>query len=237
MRVLIVEDDRQISEWQRRVLSEAGYQSSWANTGTEAQRLASSSDYDLAIIDLGLPDVPGLSLITALRSAGHTLPIIILSGRGEESAAIAGLDAGADDFLVKPTSAQVLLARVRAALRRGGSKHSTEQRIGVLYIDQRSRVVHVGDRNVTLTRKEFDLLAVLAAQPEQMVPRSDLLRRVWGLDFSTGTNVLEATMSRLRAKIGAPGCIPYIRTFRNTGYMLTSHVADPDHAVAVKEPG
>lgn len=229
MRVLIVDDDRQISEWQRRILAEAGFQATIAYTGADAQQLALNGDYDLALIDLGLPDMPGLSLVSAMRSSGLTLPIIIVSGRSAESATIAGLDAGADDFITKPATAALLLARVRAALRRGGATLATEMRIGDLRLNRLSHLVHVRGHEIALTRKEYDLLALLAARAEQMVPRSELLKRVWGFAFSPGTNVLEATMSRLRAKISAHTAHPQIRTFRNTGYMLTNGVPESEH--------
>lgn len=228
MRILIVEDDRQVADWQRRILGEAGFQTTVASTGTEGQRLATGGDYDLAIVDLGLPDISGISLVSALRSIGLTLPLIILSGRASDPDTVAGLDAGADDFIVKPASREVLIARVRAALRRGGATESTEKHIGDLCLNRVSHVVRIRERELALTPKEYDLLALLVARTDQMVPRSELLQRVWGLAFSPGTNVLEATMSRLRAKLQAHTNRPHVRTFRNVGYMLTNR--SPDEA-------
>lgn len=231
MRILIVEDDAHVAEWQRRVLSEAGYQSHVAFTGDAAQRMASSGDYDPAIIDLGLPDIAGVSLVEALRRDGHALPIIILSGRGADQAIVAALDAGADDFLTKPVPQSILLARVRAALRRGGATRSDESRLGDLMIDRVRHVVRSAGRELSLTPREYSLLDYLLLHRDALVTRGELLKRVWGLEFSPGTNVLEATMSRLRAKLPVGAGQPRIRTLRNVGYMLTNTEESEPHGV------
>lgn len=220
VRILIVEDDRQVAEWLLRVLRGAGFQPHAAHTGESARRLAASADYDLALVDLGLPDMAGVSVVERFRHDGLKLPIIVLSGRSADQAVVAALDAGADDFVGKPVTGEVLLARVRAALRRGGATRTDELRMGDLVVDRVSHAVRAGGRQLPLTPREYHLLDHMLRHHDEVVSRSELLKRVWGLEFDPGTNVLEATMSRLRAKLPAGPGQPRIRTLRNAGYML-----------------
>ncbi len=222
MRVLVVDDDPMVARWIDRVLSEEGYAVDVAPSSRDARALGSSTSYDLVIVDLHLPDGSGLGVVQALRAAGRTMPIVIMTGYSDDEGIIAGLDAGADDYLVKPVSNGVLRARLRAALRRGGSLRSNALVVGGLVLDRLRRTVHAGPQPIDLTPKEFALLEDFMLRPEQVVARTDLLERVWGMRFDAGTNVVDATISRLRQKLEGATRTPRIRNARGIGFVLTS---------------
>jgi DNA-binding response OmpR family regulator len=221
MRTLVIDDEPTIARWIARGLEEAGHAVDIATAAKEGQALATSIDYDLVLVDLGLPDGSGLGVVYALRRAGRTMPIIIVTGQADEERLIGALDAGADDFLTKPLSNGVLQARVRAALRRGGAVRSEEIVVGDLVLDRLTRSVRAGGHQLELSPKEFALLEDLMLRPEVVISRTDLLERVWGMRFASGTNVVDATVSRLRQKVAAAVSAPCIRGVRGVGFVLT----------------
>lgn len=221
MRVLVIDDEPTVARWIGRGLEEAGHAVDLARTAREGESLACSIAYDLVIVDLGLPDGSGLTVVYTLRRAGRTMPIMIMTGQADEERIIAGLDAGADDFLIKPVSNGLLQARVRAALRRGGAIRNDEIVLGELVLNRLTRKVRANDRELELSPKEFALLEDFMLRPEAVITRTDLLERVWGLHFDTGTNVLDATISRLRQKLEASVTSPRLRTVRGVGFVLS----------------
>jgi DNA-binding response OmpR family regulator len=227
MRILIVEDDLQVARWTVRMLGEAGYQIDAADNGDDGLRLGASGDYDLALIDLELPMRGGIAVVEGIRAAGRTLPLIIMTGRGQDDDVVRGLDAGADDYLVKPVANAVLRARVRAALRRGGAQRSEQLVVGALTLDRLSRRIEGNGAELDLTPREYSLLEHFMLRPDEVVTRSDLLERVWGIRFDPGSNVINATMNRLRAKLRAAIGAPDLRTVRGVGFVLSTDGREP----------
>ncbi|MEP6493339.1 MAG: response regulator transcription factor [bacterium] len=221
MRILVIDDDAMLSHWVAKVLREAEHVVDVAATAGEGHRLALSVDYELALVDLELPDGSGLSVVHDLRRAGKTMPILIMTGRSDDAGIVAGLNAGADDYMIKPVPTDVLRARVRAALRRGGAVKLDEVVIGDLVMDRVHHVVRGSGTTLALSPKEYRLLEYFMLRPEQMVPRTDLLEHVWGMRFDTYTNVVDTTVSRLRQKLSSVVATPRLRTSRGVGYALT----------------
>ena len=220
MRILLVDDDSAVLDWARLVLREDGHSTDAAKTSTEGQALARSLPYDLAIVDLDLPDGSGLALVLALRAAGQELPIIMLTGRDEDDVTVACLDAGADDYLVKPVTNAVLRARVRAATRRGGARRTEQLVFGGIFLDRLKRQARVGDRTLDLSPREFALLEHLLLHPGEVVSRSDLLSAVWGVRGDPHTNMVDATASRLRQKLTTAASVAQLVAVRGMGYTL-----------------
>ncbi len=225
MRILVIDDDETVSRWVAKVLTEADHAVDIALTAEAGRTLALSMDYDLALVDLELPDGSGLSVIHEIRRGGKSMPIIIISARADDEGTIAGLDAGADDYLIKPVANGVLRARVRAALRRGGATTMDALIVGELEMDRLHHVVRARGNPLTVSPTEYRLLEHFMLRPEQMVTRSDLLERVWHIQFDTQTNVVDTTVSRLRQKLSAAVTTPHLRTERRVGYVLTSVLA------------
>jgi DNA-binding response OmpR family regulator len=216
-RLLIVEDDEAIASGLVRVLEGQGYEVQQARRGREATALA--RDRDLVVLDLGLPDVDGISVCRALRASRPELAILILSARDQELDIVAGLDAGADDYLVKPFRLSELLARVRAHIRRaqdGSNERDDEIRAGEILLDRGSRRAWLGDDELSLRPKEFDLLALLAFEAGRVVTRERIMSRVWQTDWMGSTKTLDTHVLTLRQKLGAEA----ITTLRGVGYRL-----------------
>jgi two-component system, OmpR family, alkaline phosphatase synthesis response regulator PhoP len=224
--ILVVEDEPQIAGIVRDYLEHAGFAVLTAGDGAAALALVRARRPDALVLDLGLPRVDGLDVIRAIRRDSR-VPILILSARGDETDRVAGLELGADDYVVKPFSPRELVARVRAVLRRAEAVPLADERIvaGDLVLDLVRRRVTVGDRDVTLTPTEFELLATLAREPGRVWTRSQLLDAVHGFSLETYERAIDGHIRNLRRKLEPDETAPrYVRTVHGVGYAL----AEPD---------
>ena len=223
MAVLVVDDDQAVREALRRALSMQGYAVELARDGAEAlTRLATDgSAIELVVLDVLMPGVDGLEVTRQLRAEGNAIPILMLTARDQVSDRVAGLEAGADDYLVKPFALEELVARVRALLRRlGADEAASVLHFADLELDTGTREVTRGDQSLTLTRTEFALLELFLRNPRQVLTRSVIFDRVWGYDFGYGSNSLDVYISYLRKKTEAGGAPRLIHTIRGVGYAL-----------------
>jgi two-component system response regulator MprA len=222
VRILVVDDDRAVRESLRRSLSFNGYSVTLAEDGIEALTAIAGERPDAVILDVMMPRLDGLEVCRQLRSTGDDLPILVLTARDSVSERVAGLDAGADDYLPKPFALEELLARMRALLRRTipGEVDSVAMSFADLTLDPVTRDVTRGDRHISLTRTEFALLEMLIANPRRVLTRSRILEEVWGFDFPTSGNALEVYVGYLRRKTEAEGEQRLIHTVRGVGYVL-----------------
>ncbi|WP_026422724.1 response regulator transcription factor [Actinokineospora inagensis] len=230
MRILVVDDDRAVRESLRRSLQFNGYQVDLASDGQQALEsvLGTGGDAgerpDAMVLDVMMPRLDGLEVCRRLRGVGDDLPILVLTARDLVSDRVAGLDAGADDYLPKPFALEELLARLRALLRRAVHEQASaaEPTLGFadLELDPGTREVRRGDRPISLTRTEFALLELLLSHPKQVLTRGRILEEVWGYDFPTSGNALEVYVGYLRRKTEADGEPRLIHTVRGVGYVL-----------------
>ena len=222
VRILVVDDDRAVRESLRRSLSFNGYSVALAQDGVEALDLISNDRPDAVVLDVMMPRLDGLEVCRQLRSTGDDLPILVLTARDSVSERVAGLDAGADDYLPKPFALEELLARMRALLRRTtpDDGDSPAMTFADLSLDPVTREVTRGQRQISLTRTEFALLEMLNANPRRVLTRSRILEEVWGFDFPTSGNALEVYVGYLRRKTEAEGEPRLIHTVRGVGYVL-----------------
>jgi len=222
MRILVVDDDAAVRESLGRALRLEGYEVELASDGAEAlERLdANGDDPDLVVLDVLMPNVDGLEVCRTLRRTGSRLPVLMLTARDEVSDRVAGLDAGADDYVVKPFALAELLARVRALLRRSADEAVDILRFADVDLDPSTREVHRGGDRVGLTRTEFALLELFLLNPRQVLTRSIIFERVWGYDFGFGSNSLDVYIGYLRRKTEAGGKPRLIQTIRGVGYAL-----------------
>jgi two-component system response regulator MprA len=214
--VLVVDDDAAIRRMLARTLAAEGYEVSTTADGGSALASVERSAPDLIVLDVAMPGLDGLAVCRRLRSAGFGFPILLLTARDAVPDRVAGLDAGADDYLVKPFAAEELVARVRALLRRGGEPGQLLA-IGDLVLDVGARTARRGDRDLRLSSREADLLELLLRNPRQVVPRELALERVWGGAYSASANTVDKYVSYLRRKLGEP---PLIHTVRGVGFTL-----------------
>ena len=215
MRLLIVEDDTKLVRALKLGLEREGYAVDASEDGDEALALAEATDYDAILLDLMLPGLDGFSVCEALRREGRWMPVLMLTARTGVADRIRGLDAGADDYLVKPFDFGELLARLRALLRRGPVVRPAMVSIGDLISDSDTRVVTRAGEEIELTAREYDVLALLARQPGRVVSRSELLEEVWE-DYDGSPNIIDVYVGYLRKKLGRA----LIRTVRGSGFVL-----------------
>jgi two-component system response regulator MprA len=221
MKVLIVDDDRSLREALRRALVLGGYDTVSAANGREALAQAAGSAPDALVLDIGLPDVDGLEVCRRLREDGNRVPVLMLTARDAIEDRIDGLDAGADDYLVKPFDVGELKARLRALLRRrGGEEGPGSLSFLELQLDPIRHGVIVGEEFVELTRTEYQLLELLMRNPRRVLPHDLIYDRVWGYDFGPASNALRVYVGYLRRKLQDAGAQPLLHTVRGVGYVL-----------------
>ncbi|MBW4552732.1 MAG: response regulator transcription factor [Aphanocapsa sp. GSE-SYN-MK-11-07L] len=218
-RILIAEDEPRIASFLDKGLRSHGFTATIAKDAREALLLAQGSDFDLLILDLGLPGKDGLQVLEEIRGQGEKLPIIILTARDDIHDKVAGFEGGADDYVTKPFRFEELLARIRVRLRGSSLDSGMEEtllKVGELTLDLRTRKVQVGDRWLELPAREFTLAEMFLRHPGQVLSREQLLDRVWGYDYDPGSNVVDVYVGYLRKKLGSD----LIETVRGMGYRL-----------------
>ncbi|MDV3352511.1 DNA-binding response regulator [Leptolyngbyaceae cyanobacterium CCMR0082] len=217
-RILIVEDEVRVAEFLDKGLQANGFITTVATTGLEAVAYALDGEFELIVLDLGLPGKDGLSVLTELRGQGCQSPIIILTARDDIADKITGFESGADDYVTKPFRFEELLARVRARLRAASSKPEKKfiLRHQNIVLNLRTRLVHVGEKAIELSAREFTLIETFMSHPGQVLSREQLLDRVWGYDYSPGSNVVDVYVGYLRKKLGSG----LIETVRGMGYRM-----------------
>lgn len=220
MRVLVVEDDPRLLETLTRQLREAGFAVDASASGREGLYLGDEFPVDLAIIDLGLPELPGLELIRKLRENGRNFPILVLTARTEWQDKVAGLEAGADDYLTKPFHPEELMARINALMRRAGGHAQPKVRLGPISVDLTAQRVQLDGEEVELTTYEFKVLQYLLMHPDEVVTKTDLSEHIYEEDADRDSNVIEVFIGRLRRKLDPSGELKPIETLRGRGYRL-----------------
>jgi two-component system OmpR family response regulator len=218
--ILVVEDEVKLAQFIELELKYESYQVTVAHDGLSGLTLARESNPDLILLDWMLPGISGLEICRRLRLTGSKVPIVLLTAKDEISDRVAGLDAGADDYIVKPFSLEELLARVRAHLRRTQDENPDLLQFADLRLNRSTREVYRGNRLIELTAKEFDLLEYLMAHPRQVLSRDQILERVWGYDFMGDSNIIEVYIRYLRLKLEADHEKRLIQTVRGVGYVL-----------------
>lgn len=225
MRILVIEDDPNLNRQIATALREANYTVDVAFDGEEGQYLGETEPYDAIVLDLGLPNLDGVSILKSWRGAQRTMPVLILTARDAWSEKVAGFDAGADDYVIKPFRMEEVLARVRALIRRSAGHAVAELRCGNVVLDTRSGRVAVGGTPIKLTSHEYKVLAYLMHHQDKVVSRSELIEHVYDQDFDRDSNTIEVFVGRLRRKVGDE----LIQTVRGRGYRLAGQ-APPTQA-------
>jgi len=219
-RVLVVEDDGAVRRAVERALTFEGYAVQSARDGAEALAVVLNESFDAIVLDVMMPIIDGLEACRRIRARGDTTPILILTARTDISDRVAGLDAGADDYLIKPFALEELLARLRALLRRSEGSVAEVMKVGDLVMDTGSREVRRGDSVLDLTKTEFDLLELLMSNPGIVIDRDTIYDRIWGYDFATSSNSLDVYIGYLRRKTEIDGARRLIQTVRGVGYVI-----------------
>lgn len=225
MRVLIVEDQHNVSNYVKRALEEQGYAVDLARTGQEALDWAEVVEFDLIVLDIMLPEIDGITVCRRLRSQGNQAAVLMLTARDTIDDRVIGLDAGADDYLVKPFNLKELLARLRALSRRHTSKSSTLT-VANLSLDTRTRVVMRNNTLIPLTTKEYAILECLMREPDRVLTRTEIAESVWNYDVYNQSNVVDVYIRNLRRKIDDPFDVKLIHTVRGAGYRLSDQDRD-----------
>lgn len=220
MRVLLIEDDQRLLDTLATQLREDGYAVDASTNGIEGLYLGEEFPIDLAIIDLGLPEMPGLDVIRELRSRRRDFPILVLTARSEWQDKVAGLEAGADDYLTKPFHMEELMARVNALMRRSGGHAKPRIQLGPVTVDLSSQRVYLHDEEVELTTFEYKVLNYLVMHPGEVVTKTALSEHIYEEDADRDSNVIEVFVGRLRRKIDPDGTLNPIETLRGRGYRL-----------------
>jgi two-component system OmpR family response regulator len=216
MRVLVVEDEPNLLRQLRSALEGAGYAVDTASDGEDGHYLGSTESYDAVVLDLGLPELDGLTVLDRWRKAGLAMPVLVLTARDSWSDKVAGLDAGADDYLAKPFQTEELIARLRALIRRAAGQATSELTAGAVRLDSRSGRVTLAGEPVKLTAQEFKLLSYLMHHKGKVVSRTELIEHIYDQDFDRDSNTIEVFITRIRKKLGAD----LISTTRGLGYSL-----------------
>jgi len=224
MRVLVVEDDPDLNRQLNRALTDAGYAVDVATDGEDGHFLGDTEPYDAVVLDLGLPQIDGVTVLERWRQDGRVFPVLILTARDRWSEKVAGFDAGADDYLTKPFHTEELLARLRALTRRAAGHASSSIDCGTLSVDTRGARVFIDGAPVKLTSHEFRLISYMAHHQDRVISRSELVEHIYDQDFDRDSNTIEVFVGRLRKKIGSDR----IETVRGLGYRLI----DPGTAAA-----
>jgi two-component system, OmpR family, response regulator len=220
MKALLVEDDAAMALLTQQVLAQEGFAVDHATTGNDAQTLAFVNDYDAIILDLGLPDRNGLTVLQALRREGRSTPVIVLTATNDSASTVRALDAGADDYLTKPIVIDEFRARMRALVRRGGAKRTEQLVYGTIVLNRLTRQVMIAGKECELTAKEFQLLEHFLLNQGQVVTRAQLLEKVWDMHFDPGSNVVDVHVTRLRKKLEKSGAAVKIAARRGIGFVL-----------------
>jgi two-component system response regulator MprA len=220
MRILVVDDEPAVRDAVRRALVLAGFDVETAPDGEEALAAIAARAPDALVLDVLMPGMDGLEVCRRLRAAGDRVPVLMLTARDSVADRVTGLDAGADDYLVKPFALEELLARLRALMRRSGNGGGTTLRFGDLTLDLAAYTASRGDRRIELTRTEFALLELFMRNPRLVLTRSVIHERIWGYDFGPGSNALGVYVGYLRRKLEAGGEPRLIQTVRGVGYVL-----------------
>ncbi|MEA5509990.1 response regulator transcription factor [Crocosphaera sp. UHCC 0190] len=218
--ILVVEDEAKLAQFIELELKYEGYQITVVNDGLSGLTTAREINPDLILLDWMLPGISGLEICKRLRQTGSKVPIVLVTAKDDISDRVAGLDAGADDYIVKPFSLEELLARVRAHLRRNQDDNPDLLQFEDLSLNRNTREVYRGSRLIELTAKEFDLLEYLITHPRQVLTRDQILERVWGYDFMGDSNIIEVYIRYLRLKLEAEQEKRLIQTVRGVGYVL-----------------
>ena len=221
MRILIIEDETALREQISERLTAEGYTVDASGDGKDGLYIASEYPLDLAVVDLGLPGMPGLEIIRTLRADGHTLPILILTARGKWEEKVTGLEAGADDYLVKPFHMEELLARIKALLRRAGGNGQEAVSFGPITLDSGVQKVTLDDSPLELTAFEYRLLEYLIRHRDKVIPKSELSDYLYPHEQDCDSNVIEVLIGRLRRKLDPDGGLKPIETLRGRGYRFT----------------
>jgi two-component system copper resistance phosphate regulon response regulator CusR len=221
MRLLLIEDDTKLSDMLARSLREQGYAVDVSYDGTDAVYQASVNEYDALILDVNLPKKSGIEVSRTLRAKGRSMPILMLTARDATTDRVTGLDAGADDYLVKPFELDELYARLRALLRRMPALLPTTLTVDDLVIDTRGQDVSRAGRRIPLTTKEYVMLEYLARNAGRVIGRAELCEHVWDANHDPFSNAIEVYINRLRKKVDDPGGTPLIHTRRGAGYLLS----------------
>jgi len=216
MRILVVEDEPTLQRQLKSALEAGGYAVDAASDGEDGHFLGSTESYDAIVLDLGLPKMDGLKVLEAWRREGRTMPVLVLTARDSWSDKVAGLDAGADDYLAKPFQIEELQARLRALIRRTSGHASSEIEVGPMVLDTRSSRVTVNGDAVRLTAQEYKLLAYLVHHKGKVISRTELTEHIYDQDFDRDSNTIEVFVTRIRKKLG----VDLIRTVRGLGYCL-----------------
>lgn len=226
MKILVVEDNTTVASFVRQGLEEEGYSVDVAYDGTDGSLKAASRDYELLILDIMLPEKSGLEIVREVRQEEREIPILLLTARDSTEDVVRGLDAGGDDYVTKPFSFDVLLARVRALLRRGGSSRTEILQYRDVTLNRLQHEATRKGEELGLTPKEFELLEFFLLHTEEVVRRTELLEKVWGFQFDPGSNVVDVHVSNLRQKLRESDSSPLIHTVRGVGYRFAEEASE-----------
>jgi len=221
-RILIAEDEPRLASFLEKGLRSNGYTTTVVSDGSAASIMARDDDFDLLVLDIGLPGKDGFQVLSELRAAGQRMPVVILTARDEVEDKVSGLEGGADDYVTKPFRFEELLARVRARLRGGEQAESPVMRAGGVTLDPRTRRVSAGGQDIELSAREFTMLEVFMRHTDQVLSREQLLSQVWGYDFDPGSNVVDVYVGYLRRKLGSGE----IETVRGAGYRFRGEAGE-----------